>query len=198
MTKDVKITEKTKKTDIIKAYHDLLEDMKNRKVETPKEKQKKIETVEILKEVSSISQENIVKTIGGLKIQITKVLESLEDQMGDQFKRLNNLQKAREVEEKRVEDTHQIQLHADSLQALLEGQKKYKEEFEEEKESEKEDFEYEMEEKRDEWSEEKENMKIILKNKEKEKKRIIIIIYKNKERLKRINMKMKSLVWKRN
>jgi len=103
--------------------------MKANKNVTPREEKQKKEEEVILEEVKDISLEKILPSITETKLQIAKFFDSIEERMSDHYKKHSNLLTAIKLEEKNLEDVHQIQVNADSLAALLEGQSKYKEEF---------------------------------------------------------------------
>ena len=71
--------------------------------------------------------------------------------MLDQHKRLITIQQAIEIAEENVKERHEINVEADTLEALLLSQQQRKEEFEQEMEDREEDFEQEMNEKMIEW-----------------------------------------------
>lgn len=147
-------SEKNKKSEILEAYNKVLKELRE-KTKSSKEENEKKEEKEILNQTKDLSLEKIVKTLADLKLQTSRAVEMLEENMTEEFKKLNTLRKAIEIENKQLEEVHQIQINADSLEALLESQKRSKEEFEEKKEDEEIEFENEMTEKRDVWEEEK-------------------------------------------
>ncbi len=150
-----KVNIKNTKNEIIEAYNDLLEKVKDNKKEEPKkelEKQKQIETV---KQVADMSQNGIVKEVSELKINLTSSLDKIGDQFVSEFKKFEELQKAIAFEKKNLEELYQLSASTDSLAVMLLAQKEKKEEFEAEMLDKKQQLELEIEETKSAWSKEK-------------------------------------------
>jgi hypothetical protein len=105
--------------------------------------------------MEELSLEKIVKSLTDVKLDMGRFFDQLEENSTNQYKKLIDIQKAIECEKNNLEEIHSIQVNADSLAALIEAQKRQKEDFEEEMENEKYEFESEMEDKKANWEEEK-------------------------------------------
>jgi len=130
MEKSFQINEKTKKSEIIDAYNDLLLKVQEEKKTSLKdEKQKQLE-LKIVKEVSSNSSDNIVKTLSNAKLEIIKMIDHIGSKITEEQKKLIDVQRALEIETKNLDEVYQIKINAESLEALLRAQKEKKQEFE--------------------------------------------------------------------
>lgn len=127
---EILVNEKNTKSEILRAYDELLQKVRessqpNRKAE--KEAQEKRETV---KAAQSYSNEKIIKSLADIKLEMAKSFEQLETLLSTEAKNLSTIQEAIEIENKRLEEIHEIRANADSLAALLLAQKEKKAEFE--------------------------------------------------------------------
>lgn len=124
------INEKNTKSEILKAYDELLTKVRegsqnNRKIE--KEAQDKRELVD---KAASNSNEQIINHLASLKLGIVTSLNQLTDQMIAEFKQLSMLRQAVTTEREHIKELHEINVSADTLTALLLGQKEQKQAFE--------------------------------------------------------------------
>ena len=127
---EILVNEKNTKSEILRAYDELLQKVRessqpNRKAE--KEAQEKRETV---KAAQGYSNEKIIKSLADIKLEMAKSFEQLETLLSTEAKNLFTIQEAIEIENKRLEEIHEIRANADSLAALLLAQKEKKAEFE--------------------------------------------------------------------
>jgi hypothetical protein len=170
------ISEKSKKSEVLDAYYDLLEELKKAPKKLPQEEKKIKEDKETVVRTSTLSFEEIVKSLSDVKLKIGKGLELLEEELLKQYKKFADLQKAIEITKQELEDIHHISVNANSLTALIEAQKKMKEEHEQEIDENWGEFNNEMDEKRKEWEKEKkkreqenkEQQEILLKDRQRE------------------------------
>ena len=154
MSKTPKPTIKNTKSEILEAYDELLKQVeKNKSVRA--EEQKDQMKSDIVQRASSEGAKDILHKIAELKVQVNDNLESLGKNLLHERSRLADLQKAIEIEQAKIKDTHEIMANANSLEVLLLAQKKKKEEFEQWIEAEKEKFRTEMAEKKVYWVKEK-------------------------------------------
>ena len=149
------VSEKSKKSEILNAYHAALEELKNKQKEKPVEEQKKKEEIKLIEETKKLSNEGIIKGIADVKFEVSKLLDQIEDSMSQEFRKYNELTTAIEINEKKLSELYSINCEAETLQVLIEAQEKSKSEYEEEKKSALEEFEKKKNEKRAEWEREK-------------------------------------------
>ncbi len=168
------ITPRSTKNEILGAYNQLLHEVQDKKTEEPKIIQKEKKEQETIKKASTNNYEQIVNGISGLKLNISKELDKLNEQLVGEYEKLSDIQKAIELEKRNLDELYQVTASADSLAAMLLAQKVKKEEFEIEITTrqadfegkiakEKEAFETEMAEKRAQWKKEKEEQDVAAK-----------------------------------
>ena len=156
MEKKKEISPKSTKNEILEAYNELFEKSKEQKPMDRQAIKKNEEEKQIVKDASQQSSEKIIKGLADLKLDIGKSLDSLEEKLVAQYKKLTELQQAINIETKNIEEVYEIKLNADSLGALLLAQKEKKAEFEADIEQKKGDFDTEMTEKKSQWGREQE------------------------------------------
>ncbi len=122
-----------------------------------------------------MTSEKIIKNLAQVKLDIGQSVDSLENSLTEEYRKLNNIQEAIKIESCNLQELHNITANTDSLAALFLAQKEYKQKFEEETQDAKNNFEKEMNEVR--ASGEKEQEDYIQNKKEQE-----IQIKKNRER----------------
>ena len=150
------ISAKNTKNEILDAYNALLKKIKEQKPVDRQVEKEKVEKKEIVETAARNSVETIVKGLADLKLAITKALDDMEQQLIGESKRLQGIRQAIEIEQKNLEEIHEIRADADSLAALLLAQKEKKQTFEAEIEQKRGDFEAEMVQKRLLWKKERE------------------------------------------
>lgn len=150
------VSDKSTKTEILEAYNELVTKMKEQKAMDAKAVKKETEEKEIVKASSLSSIEDIVKRLAGLKLDIVTAMDGLEKLLIDEFKKLSDLRKATEIENKNLEELYQIKAEAESLTALIALQKEKKAAFDEELATKRAEFDEEMVQKRQEWKREQE------------------------------------------
>ena len=153
--KDVSV--KSTKNEILQAYNELLTKVKEERPFDRKEERKRDEEKKIIKAASENSVEKIVKGLAEIKLEIGTALDTLEERLIKEFKKLTELQQVIEVEQKELEEIHEIKVNADSLAALLKAQKEKGSQFDKEMEEKREAFESEMVQKRLQWKKEQED-----------------------------------------
>ncbi len=151
------ITEKNTKSQILQAYSEAITKLKEMEKEDRKIAKKKEEEVKIVKEASDNSAEKIVNGISRAKIEIMNALDEVSEKLTSEFKKLEGLQKAIELESNYLNEIYDIKINADSLSALLLAQKEKKANFDAEIENKKIAFEEEMQQKKFQWKLEQEN-----------------------------------------
>ncbi len=146
------VSEKSKKSEVLAAYHDLLDKLKEANQNPTKSKQEEKKAIE---KSSELSCDGIINSLAETKLKISKNLESLETQLLNEYKKFSDLQKSIEASKKELEELHDITYQAETLSALIETQKRFKEETDQEINEARETFEEEMTKKKAVWEEEK-------------------------------------------
>lgn len=165
------ISAKNTKNEILDAYNALLKKIKEQKPVDRQVEKEKVEKKEIVETAARNSVETIVKGLADLKLAITKALDDMEQQLIGESKRLQGIRQAIAIEQKNLEEIHEIRADADSLAALLLAQKEKKQTFEAEIEQKRGDFEAEMVQKRLLWKKEQEDYERAKKEREEEVKK---------------------------
>jgi len=151
------ITEKSTKSQILQAYNEALAKIKESKHEDKKVEKKKEEESKIVKQASENSIEKIVNGISKAKIEIMNALDEVGEKLTSEFKKLEDLQNAIELESNYLHEIYDIKINSDSLSALLLAQKEKKAGFDSEMENKKTAFEDEMLQKKLLWNLEQQN-----------------------------------------
>lgn len=150
------ISSKNTKAQIIDAYEELLEKAKKAKADVPKQVQEEKQRSETVEKVADVSNKGIGKEINSLRVNLNNSLEELENNLLTEFKKLEEIRKAMDIEKQNLEDLYALSTTTDSLAAMLLAQKEQKENFETEIKAEKDAFEIEMTILREQWKTEKE------------------------------------------
>lgn len=165
------ISPKSKKTDILDAYNDLLDKVKNEKKESCKE-QLEIEMDKKKVEVSTgFNSEKIVNNLAQVKLAIARELDTVEKKLVEEYNRLSILQDAIAIEDENLDKTYQIKKNAYSLEALLLAQKEQRANFDDEMRNVRDEFNEEMETRKEEWDRTQFQMERDLKDRKEELKK---------------------------
>jgi len=150
------ISSKNTKAQILEAYEKLIEQVKKAKSEVPKKVQEEKQRKETVDKVADISNKGIVNEISNLRSNLNNTLEELEQNLLEEFKKLEEIRQAIVIEKQNLKDLYGLSATTDSLAAMLLAQKEQKENFEAEIKAKKEGFEQEMQELKALWRAEKE------------------------------------------
>jgi hypothetical protein len=150
------VSDKSTKTEILDAYNELLAKNKEQKAADQKAVKKETEEKEVVKSAAQNSVEDTVKKLAGLKLEIVKSIDGLEEKLISEYKRFTELQQAISIQSAEVKEIYGIQTEAGSLTALILAQREIKENFEDEMEEKKADFESDMAQKKLQWKKEQE------------------------------------------
>jgi hypothetical protein len=150
------ISTKNTKNEILDAYHDTLREMKELKKQSKIELKKEQDKQEIITQASGGTIEQIVTDLSNLKLNMTKLLEELENQLLNEHKKLSQLNQAIDFQKHELEELYEIKVNTDTLAALLQTQKIKKTLFEQEMVEQRSNFEQEISQKRAYWKREQE------------------------------------------
>ncbi|MCX5814037.1 MAG: hypothetical protein NT178_16065 [Proteobacteria bacterium] len=165
------LSDKNTKTEILEAYNDLLEKMKEQKAMDVKAIKKEVEEKETVKKASQHSVEGIVQNMADLKLEIIKSMDGLGERLITEYKKLTELQQAIDVETKTIEDIYNIKVEAESLTALIAAQRDKRVAFEAEMEQKKADFDNDITQKRFLWKKEQDDFEFVKKEREAQSKK---------------------------
>jgi hypothetical protein len=148
------ISNKSTKSEILDAYESLLKSIKDQKREASQKVQEEIQNKTIVKKSSELSNEQIIKDVAGLKISISGALDKVTDSMLEKYREFTQLQDAISVQQKQLKELYQINVEAETLEALIASQKELKARHDAEMAAGKLSFEQEMAARKESWKSE--------------------------------------------
>lgn len=164
------INVKSTKNEILDAYHEVLQQLKEAKKVNKQDLKHEQEKQVIIEEAASHTTDGIVKNLADLKLSLVKSLEMLEHQLLNEHKKLVVLQQAIAVQRNELEALYEIKINTDTLAALLEAQKQQKDAFDKDIALRRQQFEEEITGKRLYWKQEQEATEAFRKEQEGEQK----------------------------
>jgi hypothetical protein len=155
--KPKKITTKSTKKEMLEAYNEVLQQLKEKraaelKPEVEIEEKKIKEAVEV---TDSLSTEGIVREVSTLRLEVGGLLSQLSDRLEEEVSKYRQVQQAVEAKQKELQDIYEIEKSALSLAALIEAQHQKRQQSEAELAVRKEELTHEIETLRTEWGKEK-------------------------------------------
>lgn len=126
------VTEKNTKSEIFRAYEELLSKVKESAQPSKKTEKELQEKKEVIKTASLLSSENIISTLASLKLDVMKSLDHVGEQLLQKQKTFSVIENAIEFETKNLEELHEIRVEVDSLAALMLANREKRAEFEDE------------------------------------------------------------------
>ena len=127
-----KVTPTSTKTEILKAYNELLNKIQESKQDNPKTEQEKKLRETTVETAAGLTDEKIIGQISSLKLNLNSTLDKIEDDLAAEYQKLLKIREAIAIEDQRLKDFYQINAGTDSLAAILAAQKEKKEEFDRE------------------------------------------------------------------
>lgn len=139
-----KVTPTSTKTEILKAYNDLLDKIQDAKQDNPKAEQERKIKESTVTEAAGLTDEKIIGQISSLKLNLNSTLDKIEDDLAAEYQKLSKIREAIVIEDQRLKDFYQINAGTDSLATILAAQKEKKEEFDREMTIRKSEFEEQL------------------------------------------------------
>jgi len=164
MTEEISI--KNTKNEILEAYYEMLEQVKQTKKLNKQEEKAIVDKKAIVTAATTGSPDEIVKGLATLKLIITKSLKDLEDQLLAENQTLITLQQAIAIQTQELEELYEIKVNANTLAALLLAQKEKSANFDKDMKERIAMFEQEIQQNRANWKKEQEEFELV--NKEQE------------------------------
>ncbi len=118
------ISNKSTKNEILEAYEALLEAAKEKKNIAPQKIQEEQQNKQIVKKSGELSNEQIIKDVAGLKINISASLDKLADSMLEKFREFSQLQESISIQQGQLKELYQINVQVESLEALVGAEKR--------------------------------------------------------------------------
>lgn len=149
------VSEKNTKAQILNAYEKLLKKVQEKSNDSPREVQQRKDDAQTVKKASDASGESILNQITKIKSEFVSSLQTVESELMKEREKLETIQNAIAIEEKRLADLYGLSTNADALSALLLTQKELKEQFEQDMATQKEQLTQQISEMRAQWEKEK-------------------------------------------
>jgi len=127
-----KVSPSSTKAQILEAYDELMQQLQEKVADNPKELKEREEKQNLVEKATAKNEPEISKNISSLKTNVTEVLDKIEENLLNEYKRLSEIQEAIKVEKKNLEDLYEISANADTLAAILLAQKEKNQQFKEE------------------------------------------------------------------
>ncbi len=155
--KPQRITMKNTKKEMLEAYSEVLQQLKEKRaVELkPEEKIEEKKITEAVEVTDSLSTEGIVQEVSTLKLEIGRLLGQLSDRLEEEVGKYRQVRQAVEAKEEELQEIYEIEKSALSLAALIEAQHQKRQQTEAELAARKEELTQEIETLRAEWEKEK-------------------------------------------
>lgn len=166
------VTAKNSKNEILEAYENALHALEEAKKFNKQEVKREQEKQTLIANAAQNTANSIVQELADLKLNTVKSLETIENNLLAEHKKLTTLQEAIKFQERDLEDLHQIKMTVNALEALLQAQKQKKEAFEKSMLEETESFEQEIAQKRLLWKQEQEQTTNAWKEQENQQKKL--------------------------
>lgn len=145
------ISPRSTKDQILSAYNEVVDLLEEKQVQSPLEEKKKGDELAIIRKSSQTSLDGIVSHLATLKISLTKQIDTLSENLLEEFGKLSDLKQAITIEQKHLQELYEIKETAHSLSALMLIQKEETEKFDLKMKETQERFAKEMEEKKALW-----------------------------------------------
>lgn len=158
---------------MLDAYKQLVKQIKERAKDElkPEKVKEERQTKETVQAADTIASDGALKRLSDLKFAIDKQLSDLATGLEEETKRYNQLKSAIEMKDREMKEIFEIERDAHTLAALLESQKRKKQEFEETMEARKQELEEEIHTTRAQWDREKQHYQDALKEQKKEEEK---------------------------
>jgi len=155
--KPQRITMKNTKKEMLEAYDEILQQLKEKRaVELkPEERIEEKKITEAVEVTDSLSTEGIVQEVSTLKLEIGRLLGQLSDRLEEEVGKYRQVRQAVEAKEEELQEIYEIEKSALSLAALIEAQHQKRQQTEAELAARKEELTQEMDTLRTEWGKEK-------------------------------------------
>lgn len=110
------ISSKNTKNDILDAYYELLEKVKQNKKSSKQEEKLLSYQKAVVDQAVNQSADDIIKGLANLKLIINQSFKDLEDQLLAENQKLTNLQQAITICNKEIEELHDIKINHSGLE----------------------------------------------------------------------------------
>jgi hypothetical protein len=156
-SKPKRITMKNTKKEMLEAYTEVLQQLKEKRAAElkPKEEIEEKRIKEAVEVTDSLSTEGIVQEVSTLKLEVGKLLSQLSDRLEEEVGKYRQVRQAVEAKEEELREIYEIEKSALSLAALIDAQHQKRQQTEAELAERKEELTREIDTLRAEWEKEK-------------------------------------------
>lgn len=158
-----KISMTNTKKEMLEAYNALLKEVNAKRLEEPKEEQKRLQEKKALATTEALSSEGVEGFAQQVTTRLTAALADVQRQLREGLEKVQSLNDTIRIKEEWIEDLYAIESNADSLATLILAQKNLKATSQEELAEMKAALEREIEETREAWKKEQTLHKATLK-----------------------------------
>ena len=160
------ISTKNTKNEILEAYHEALQQLKESKKTSKQELRTADEKKETVAIATKLTTGDVFKNISELKLSLVKSLEDIEEKLLTSHKKLSTLNQAIDIQTKELSDLHEIKINADTLAALLFAQKEKTVAFEKDMKERQQFIDQEVAQRRVAWKKEQDDFDFLRKENE--------------------------------
>jgi colicin import membrane protein len=151
-----RLNPKNTKEEMIKAYNELVQRFQEKSSAQPEKKAEVARAAEsaLVEKTASYTVESIIKNLADLNINLGKGLASLGEELTAEAAKLAEIRQAIAIENKKLEELHDIDVAANTLEQLIQEHASRKTAFETEMDETEAHFEEEMAAKKADWKKE--------------------------------------------
>lgn len=173
--KPKKMTMQNTKKEMLEAYEDVLQQLKEKRAAALKPEEVIVErrTQEAVEVTDALSTEGIVQEVSALRLETGKLLSQLSDRLEAEVNKYRQAKAAVQAKERELQEIFEIEKSALSLAALIEAQRQTREQTEADLAVRKEELTREIETLRAEWKLEKDAHALEIKERDAEEKKRI-------------------------
>jgi hypothetical protein len=124
------VSAKSKKEDILSAYHEMVERLQEKVTPDPQEEKKRSDEVAVVNKASQQSVDQIVSSLANVKISLNKQIDGLSGVLIGEFEKLTDLKQAIAHEQKHLQELYNIKETVHTLTAITLAQREQTEAFE--------------------------------------------------------------------
>ncbi|NWF61570.1 MAG: hypothetical protein HXY43_20540 [Fischerella sp.] len=152
------VAAKDSKQQILQAFQQILADRKKleSKIATKQEEAEKAKNQQILEVASTYTVDSIVKSLADLQLEFGSIVNALSEKLAQENSKLDELNRAIEIETQNLKELQQIRVVADALDILTQEHQEKLKTLEQDTASKREALEKEIAQTRKEWQREQE------------------------------------------
>jgi len=124
-----KVSATNTKAQILEAYNKLLKQLEEKAEDDPKAQREREEKQKTVEKAAANTGPAISKNISSLKSNVSDVLDKIEKDLLNEYKRFSEIREAISIEKKKLEDLYEISAATDTLAAILLAQKEKRQQF---------------------------------------------------------------------